>query len=137
MKAAPKVGMQAETRFVVRDEHLIDFADEQMPAVLCTPALVWYLEHAARNAMLPLLEPSESTVGMEVQIEHLAPTPPGLEVVCQARVTYVDGAQVLFRLEARDPFEVIAVGTHRLCVIDKARFRRRVARKASDSPEPR
>ncbi len=132
MKGTPKVGTIGETRFVVGPEHLIDFADDAMPPVLCTPALVWFLEHAARNAMLPLLEPSESTVGMEVNLEHVAPTPPGLEVVCQARVSYANGNEVLFRLEARDPYEIIARGTHRLCVIDKARFRRRVEKKIGE-----
>ena len=37
------------------EQHAIDFADHQMPAVLSTPWLIWFLEHAARQAMLPLL----------------------------------------------------------------------------------
>ncbi|RMG33101.1 MAG: hypothetical protein D6725_16430 [Planctomycetota bacterium] len=111
---------------------MIDFADDSMPPVLCTPALVWFLEHAARNAMLPLLEDHESTVGVEVQVEHLAPTPPGAEVHCQARVVYVDGRDVLFQFHAHDGTERIARGTHRLRVIDKARFRRRVEKKIGD-----
>ena len=48
---------------MVSEQHLIDFAHDGMPQILCTPWLVWFLEHAARNAMLPLLEPGESTVG--------------------------------------------------------------------------
>ena len=56
-----------------------------MPAVLSTPCLIWFLEHAARAAVLPLLEPGESTVGMEIQVRHLTPTPVGQTVICRAR----------------------------------------------------
>ena len=63
MKRSPKVGETGELSFVVTEQHAIDFANEQMPAVLSTPWLIWFLEHAARNAMLPLLEADESTVG--------------------------------------------------------------------------
>ena len=80
MKGSAKIGMTGEERFVVGDRHLIDFAHDGMPAILCTPSLVWFLEHAARNAVLPLLETGESTVGVMVEVEHLAPTPPGAEV---------------------------------------------------------
>jgi hypothetical protein len=63
MKGLPKVGTLGEERFVVEPRHAIDFAEGAMPAVLSTPWLIWFLEHAARAAILPLLEPGESTVG--------------------------------------------------------------------------
>ena len=77
MKRSPRVGETGELSFVVTEQHAIDFADNQMPAVLSTPWLIWFLEHAAREAMLPLLEEGESTVGVHVDVEHLAPTPLG------------------------------------------------------------
>ena len=80
MKVPPKVGTLGEERFVVEPRHAIDFADGGMPAVLSTPWLIWFLEHAARSAVFPLLEPDESTVGIEVQVRHLAPTPVGQTV---------------------------------------------------------
>src|SRR5580658_6626695 len=61
MRGTPKVGMTGEQIFVVELRHAIDFADGCMPAVLCTPWLIWFLEHAAREAVLPVLEPGEST----------------------------------------------------------------------------
>src|SRR5262245_53718967 len=85
MKASPKVGTTGEHRFVVEPKHAIDFADGQMPAVLSTPWLIWFLEHAARQAVLPFLESGESTVGTHVEVQHLAPTPLGETVSCQAR----------------------------------------------------
>ena len=94
MKDTVKPGTVGEESFVVGEEHLIDFAHDGMPEILCTPWLVWFLEHAARNAVLPVLEPGESTVGVVVNVQHLAATPLDEKVVCRARVISVDGTQV-------------------------------------------
>lgn len=129
MKAPPKVGTVGEVTFVVASQHVIDFADGDMPAVLSTPWLIWFLEHAAREAMLPLLEPGESTVGVQVDVQHLAATPLGQRVTCRARVIHSEGTLVSFQLEARDQHERIARGVHKLRVIRVARFAERVQRK--------
>ena len=129
MKSRPRPGQDAKIRFVVEAKHIIDFAEEGMPAVLATPWLIWFMEHTARESMLPHLEPTESTVGILVDIEHLAPTPLGQAVNCRAQVLRSEGSQFLFKLEAFDEQEKIANGLHKLNVIDKARFAGRVARK--------
>jgi len=129
MKSRPRPGQAAESTFVVEAKHIIDFAEEGMPAVLATPWLIWFMEHTAREAMLPHLEPTESTVGTLVDIEHLAPTPLGQAINCRAQVLRSEGSQFLFKLEAFDEREKIANGLHKLNVIDKARFAGRVARK--------
>jgi fluoroacetyl-CoA thioesterase len=129
MKSLPKSGTLGEVRFVVEPHHAIDFADGAMPAVLSTPWLIWFLEHAAREAVLPLLEPGESTVGTEIQVRHLAPTPVGQTVTCRARVLFAEKSDVSFQLEAHDERERIARGSHRLSVIRVDRFAQRVARK--------
>ena len=129
MKDVVKIGTVGEERFVVSEQHLIDFAYDGMPQILCTPWLIWFLEHAARKAMLPLLEPGESTVGVVLNVEHTAPTPLGAEVVCRARVIYVDGPPISFQFEAHDEHEKIGGGTHKLRVIQAARLAKKVASK--------
>jgi predicted thioesterase len=129
MKGSPRVGTTGEERFVVEPAHIIDFARDGMPAVLATPWLVWFLEHAAREAVLPFLGPGESTVGTYIEVQHSAPTPVGQAVTCRARVVQVEGTSVSFQLEAHDGHERIARGFHRLQVIRVDRFARRVERK--------
>ncbi len=130
MKCRPKVGAVGEQKFVVEAKHAIDFADGGMPPVLCTPWLIWFLEHAAREAVLPCLEAGESTVGLEIEVRHVAPTPLGHIVTCAARVIHVDGARITFQVEAHDQTELIARGVHRLQVIRVAGFAKRVEQKA-------
>jgi fluoroacetyl-CoA thioesterase len=125
-----KIGTVGKQCFVVEPKHVIDFADREMPAVLCTPWLIWFLEHAAREAVLPSLEADESTVGTEIEVQHFAATPPGQTVVCQARVVRVNGPEVWFQLEAHDESEPVAKGFHKLRIIRKDRFAAHVSKKA-------
>ncbi|MHB8957192.1 MAG: thioesterase family protein [Pirellulaceae bacterium] len=131
MKGVVRIGTVGEERFVVSERHLIDFAHDGMPQILCTPWLIWFLEHAARNAVLPLLEPGEGTVGVVLNVQHTAATPLGAQVVCHARVIYVDGPLISFQIEAHDEHEQIARGTHKLRVIEVARLAKRVQSKLS------
>ena len=105
MKYAVKIGTIGEEHFVVTKQHVIDFAHDGMPQILCTPWLIWFLEHAARNAVLPLLEPHESTVGVIINVEHMAATPLGAQVVCLTHWFHILG--VLVRrcgIHRREPF---------------------------------
>jgi predicted thioesterase len=90
------------TSFLVEPRHTIDFADDRMPAVFCTPWLIWFLEHLARAAVMPWLDPGESTVGVLVEPPHLRPTPVGRMVTCVAPVIQTEGSLISFQLEARD-----------------------------------
>jgi fluoroacetyl-CoA thioesterase len=126
MKNNLKIGTTGTLQFVVEPMHAIDFAGGGMPAVLSTPWLIWFLEHAAREAVLPILEPGESTVGIYVEVRHLAATPVGHAVTCLARVVRIDGATISFQLEARDQHEVTARGFHKLRVVSVERFATKV-----------
>ncbi|HAY81692.1 MAG TPA: thioesterase [Planctomycetaceae bacterium] len=130
MKRSPKIGEVGELSFVVDEQHIIDFADNEMPPVLSTPWLIWFLEHSARAAVLPVLEAGESTVGIHVDVEHLAPTPPGKQVTCRSRVIHTDGRTITFQMEAEDGYERIARGIHRLRIIRCDRFRQRIQAKS-------
>ena len=130
MKNVPRTGTVGEEKFIVNEQHPIDFAHDGMPRILCTPWLIWFLEHAARNAVLPLLSSGESTFGVVVNVEHTAATPVGGEVTCRARVVYTDGPLISKQLEAHDEDELITRGTHKLRVIDAARLARRIEQKS-------
>lgn len=130
MKAAPKIGTAGEFTFVVGAEHIITFAADGMPAVLSTPNLIGLIERTARESLMPFLETDERTVGTEIELRHLAPTPQGARVTISTRVIRVAGKQVSFQVEARDAHEIIARGVHQRAVIRVGSFADRVGRKA-------
>ena len=129
MKKRPAVGTTAELSLTVEQQHVIDFARDGMPAVLSTPNLVGLLERTAREALAPYLEANERTVGIEIELRHLAPTPLGASVTCLARLIHSEGSQFTFHVEAKDAQEVIARGLHKRAVIRVESFAARVARK--------
>jgi predicted thioesterase len=90
--------------------------------VLGSPVLVAWLEAATIEA-LPLPVGSTS-VGSHVDISHLAATPVGAEVTCEAEVIKVDGLRVTFRVAATHDHNdrVVARGTIDRVVVDSARF---------------
>ena len=92
MKSRPKAGTIGEFTFTVAQEHVIDFATDGMPAVLSTPRLIGLIERTAREALFPFLESNERSVGMEIEIRHLAPTPLGATVTCLARLISTEGS---------------------------------------------
>ncbi len=129
MKQSPRTGLTGELSVTVGPDNRISFADERMPAVLATPWLVAYLEYAARDAIAPLLDANERSVGTFIEVEHLGPAPEGFTVKCRARVIHIAGPAITFQVEAHDGFETIAKGIHRRRVIDVDRFARRVEKK--------
>lgn len=130
MKARPNTGLTGEFTFTVEQKHCIDFAEGGMPAVLSTPQLIGLIERTARQALVPLLETNERSVGIEIDLRHFAPTPLGAQVTITARVIQAEGREVTFQVEARDAYEAIARGLHRRAIIRVESFARRVAAKS-------
>ena len=131
MKSHPKIGTADELAFIVEQKHCIDFATDGMPAVLSTPQLIGLLERTARQTLAPFLEPDERSVGVEIELRHLAATPLGAQVTCTVRVISAEGTQVGFQIEARDQHELIARGLHKRAVIHVDAFAKRLQRKAN------
>jgi predicted thioesterase len=129
MKSAPKIGTVGETTFVVDQKHCIEFATDGMPAVLSTPNLVGILERTARQAIAPFLETDERSVGVELDLRHLAPSPLGAKVTATAKVIGASGRLVDFQIEARDEHELIVRGVHKRAVIRVEAFTKRVKAK--------
>jgi predicted thioesterase len=131
MKSRPKIGTAGEMKFTVAQEHVIDFATGWMPAVLSTPRLVALIERTARESLQPFLEEHERTVGAEIDVKHMAPTPLGKNVTIITRIIGGDGKLWDFQFEVRDEEEVIARGLHKRAIINVHSFARRVAKKAA------
>jgi fluoroacetyl-CoA thioesterase len=131
MKSRPKIGHVCELAILTEAKHAVEFAGDGMPAVLSTPNLIGFLERTAREAIAPCLDADERSVGMEIELRHLAPTPIGQTVRCSARIITVEDRKVTFQIEARDQHELIARGLHKRAIIRTGSFTRRVQEKSA------
>jgi fluoroacetyl-CoA thioesterase len=124
------VGAKGTYALRVTPAHLANqFKDAALPRVFATPMMVTAMENAALNAVRAYLDPGESAVGTQVNIQHLAPTPAGHQVTAEAVVTKVDGRRIEFDVTARDEIEEIGKGTHERMIVDMARLDKRLASK--------
>jgi predicted thioesterase len=78
----------------------------------------------------------QTSVGVHLNVRHLAATPPGMRVRAYAELLAVDGRMLSFRVWAEDERERIGEGTHQRALIDRARFERKVAEKAGAERGP-
>jgi predicted thioesterase len=115
-------GITLESKRIVSEEDSITFLGTDVKPSLATPRMILWMEYAARDAVLPHLEAGQDTVGVRVDVRHLAATPLGQEVAYRATVSKVDGRQVTFEVEAHAGVETIGKGLHERYIIDVKRF---------------
>ncbi|HEX7587435.1 MAG TPA: thioesterase family protein, partial [Anaerolineae bacterium] len=123
-------GLIGESTTVVTDASTAASYGSGLMAVFATPAMIALMENASVVAIQPHLSAGQTSVGIQVNITHLAATPIGMHVRARAQVTAVDGRRVSLDVQAWDDKEKIGEGTHIRAIVDEARFKERVAQKA-------
>ena len=119
-----RVGFKGETVREVTHDLTIASIRSELPAVLSTPSMILLMETAAAELMLPYLPEGNISVGVEVNIRHLAATPGGEIVTARATVRELVGNLIRFDVEVHDSVQLVGEGTHVRAVIDVDRFRR-------------
>jgi fluoroacetyl-CoA thioesterase len=103
-----------------------------MPRVLATGFMVGLLEWACIKAINPHIDwPREQTVGVAINVTHVAATPPGFTVTIKGKLEKVEGRKLTFSLEADDGIDKICEAYHERFVIDAAKFNSKAASKVS------
>ena len=128
MKSSLKNGLAFSKRVVVDESRVIGFMGKE-GAVYATPRMVSDVEYTCRDFLLQHLDEGEDSVGAHVSIDHLAPTPMGLEVSVEIKVAEVDRRKVTFEFSVRDPVEEVGRGRHVRFVVETAKTRERLAAK--------
>lgn len=90
--------------------------------MLGTPRVVAWCEAATVEAVASQLEAGTTTVGMTVQIDHLAPTRVGADVIAAAELEIVDKRRLTFSVTAHDGDQLIASGKITRIIVDTDRF---------------
>jgi fluoroacetyl-CoA thioesterase len=106
------------------------FAFGDMPPVFATAFMVGFIEWACIEALRPFLDPNERTVGIHVDVSHVAATPVGLTATADVELVSVDGRKLRFKVACSDDRGPIGEGFHERAVIDLEKFMARVSAKA-------
>ena len=122
------VGMAAAVSIVVTPDMTVGRFVPGMPQVYATPMMILHMEMAAGLAVAAALPLDHVSVGMSVDIRHLAATPIGGRVRALARVKRFDARSVLFEIEAWNEAGKIGDGTHRRGIVNVPEFEKRFHR---------
>ena len=133
MAATLQPGLTGEVQETVREEHTAPHLGSGSVQVLSTPMMISFMESAAIEAVDHLLPEGQQTVGIRIDVRHLAPTPVGMQVTARAELTSVEGRILTFRVTAEDEKELVGEGTHQRAIIDGARFMERIEQKAREA----
>jgi predicted thioesterase len=134
MKAAAEIipiGASASKSVIVTRELTVAHFHPDMPEVYGTPLMIYLMEVAAAAAIQKYLPEGWVSVGVLVEVKHLAATPIGLIVTASAEVISVEGNTVTFTVKAHDGIEKIGEGRHVRAPIHLERFVQRAKLKSS------
>ncbi len=123
-------GLVGEAKLLVTATHTASHLGSGGVEVLSTPIMIALMEDAARALVDPKLEPGQMSVGVNLNVSHLAATPVGMQVAARAQLLTVDRRKLTFKVEAHDEKEKIGEGTHTRAIINLEHFMARVHEKA-------
>lgn len=125
-------GRIGSVTLIVAEEHTAPRLGSGRAPVFGSPAMIALIEAAAVACVEDQLADGQETLGIHLDVEHIAATPVGLSVTATAQLIEVSGRKLVFKVEARDARELIGRGRHTRIVVDSARFRAKVAAKLQD-----
>lgn len=128
MPLAP--GLTGESRVIVDQTNTAAAVGSGGVDVFSTPNMIGLMEMASHHAVQPELAPGQVTVGTRVEVNHLAATPLGMQVVAKATLLEVDGRRLVFAVEAFDDTEKVGEGRHERYIVNLDKFLARTAQKA-------
>ena len=124
-----KPGLQGVIEIVVAAQHTAPHIGSGRVPVLATPVMVNLMEAAALQAVEGLLPPGHQSVGIHLDITHVAATPVGMRVRAYAELTRVEKRTLTFTVHAEDEKERIGEGLHERIIINLGRFDARMQEK--------
>jgi predicted thioesterase len=127
-------GLIGKTEMVVKKEDLVSRLGGVEVDVLSTPRLIQLLEAAAIDAIQEYIPSDQLSLGAQVKIKHLSPTPLGMKVTAHALLKEVDKNRLFFLVDAYDERDKVAEGEHERILVSKERFLQKVEKKRAGKP---
>ena len=141
MKATLKPGLTHRFSYRVPEKKTVPHTFPEspeiaaMPKVFATGFMIVLMEWTCTQLMAPHLDPGEGSLGVHVDVSHLAATPAGMTVTVDAECTEVTGQRVAFHVKAHDGIDLIGEGRHERFVVMWDKFNARLAAKMAKVKE--
>lgn len=117
-----EVGLENIKEYVVKESDSAFNLGSGDLLVLSTPILIAFFENTAKDLINKYLDEESSTVGININVDHLAPSKIGTTIKVISRISDINKRIISFELEAFDNDTLIGKGTHKRCIINKEKF---------------
>ena len=117
-------GIKGHQEITVEEKDLAIHVGSGTVHVLATRMMIANMEYTSAASVEELLGEGKTTVGVKVDVSHVAATPKGMKVTFDAELLEVsaNGKILTFHVEAHDECGLIGEGTHQRAVVDRVRF---------------
>ncbi|MDO4711219.1 MAG: thioesterase family protein [Peptostreptococcaceae bacterium] len=99
--------------------------------VFATPAMIALMEKTAWRSVQEYLPQGDGTVGIFLDVKHLAATPLGMNVYCESELIEIDGKKLTFLVKAFDRCGLIGEGKHERFIVNNEKFQGKTDAKSS------
>ena len=117
-----EVGIRGTSETVVDKSNVASSVGSGLLDVFSTPAMIALMEKACKDSVEPYLEEGQGTVGIRLEVDHLAAVPIGEKVWAESELTAVDRRVLTFSVTVWSEKEKVGEGIHKRCVISNSRF---------------
>lgn len=128
-----EIGTKGVRELTVTEDLLACKVGSGLVAVYATPMMIAGIEGTAAESVAPALEPGKTTVGIQMNVSHVAATPCGMAVRFETELTEIapNGKILTFAVRAYDEAGLIGEGVHQRAIVDKERFEAKCQAKLS------
>ena len=137
MKATLRPGLTHRFAYQVPENKTVPYTYPEspdiqaMPKVFATGFMIVLMEWVCMQLLAPHLDPGEGSVGVHVDMSHIAATPVGMIVTVDVECIALDGKRATFKVSAHDGVDPIGEGRHERFVVAWDKFNARLADKTA------
>ncbi len=117
-----EAGIKGTKEIMVTNENIAKTMGSGTLDVFATPAMIALMENTAYESVASELEEGSGTVGIALNVKHVAATPVGMKVTCETELIKVDGRALTFSVKAFDEKGLIGEGEHERFIVFNEKF---------------
>lgn len=117
-----EIGIKGYAEVIVDKSNVASSVGSGLLDVFSTPAMIALMEKACKESVAPYLEEGQGTVGIRLEVDHLAAVPLGEKVWVDSELTAIEKRVLTFAVTAWSEKEKIGEGIHKRCIISNDRF---------------
>lgn len=127
MKPGMELGQTATVTAEVTEDMFAQFEGHVVHEAYSTVSMVYHMEWAARQIILPYIEDHEEGIGAAVSVKHIAPTAVGTHVHVTATLTELKENIIITEVEAKNEKGVIGAGKVTQAILPKEDIQTKLA----------